>query len=278
MEEDLNLVSKFVESPVGRIHYQEFGQGDAVFLIHGGGPGAYGLSNFRRNIGALGARHRVIVVDLPGYGQSDARSLATGLFAPMASAIEEVMDQEQIAKASFVGNSLGGGTAICFALDNPDRTNRLVLMGPGGSVPLFSPFPTEGLLRMLNYYGGDGPSIEKLEGVIDLLVYDRTLITPELVAERFKMSTLPQVLANPPLRGGLANPNDNLWQRGVERIVAPTLLVWGREDRVIPLDAAFLLLKLMPNADLHVLSKCGHWAQWERADEFNALILAFLEG
>lgn len=276
METELKLASKFVQGSAGRIHYQEAGEGAEIFLIHGGGPGASGVSNFRRNIAALAQRHRVIVIDLPGYGQSDARDLTGGLYAPLAAAVEEVMDQERIAKASFVGNSLGGGTAIRFALDNPDRTHRLILMGPGGSVPLFSPFPTEGLVRMLNYYEAEGPSIEKLNRVIDLLVYDRASITPELLEERFEMSVAPQVLANPPLRGGVANPNDSLWRLGIERIAVPTLLIWGQEDRVLPLDAAFLLLKLIPNADLHVFSKCGHWVQWERADEFNELVAAFL--
>lgn len=276
MSTEPTLVSKFVGAAGGRTHYQMTGQGDAVILIHGGGPGASGLSNFRRNIGSLAERHRVIVVDLPGYGQSDARDLTDGLYAPLASAVREVMDGEAIPTASFVGNSLGGGTAIRFALDNPDRTSKLVLMGPGGSVPLFSPFPTEGLLRMLNYYDAPGPSLERLERVIDLLVYDRATISPELIAERFEMSTAPQVLANPPLRGGVANPADSLWRHGIEQISAPTLIIWGREDRVLPLDAAFLLLKLIPNADLHIFSKCGHWAQWERADEFNDLVTAFL--
>jgi pimeloyl-ACP methyl ester carboxylesterase len=138
--------------------------------------------------------------------------------------------------------------------------------------------PTEGLHRMFNFYEGEGPTIEKLSAVIDLLVYDRSAITQELLEERFRICTLPATMANPPLRGFGAHPKDALWQQGVEKIACPVLIIWGREDRVVPLDSGFILHKLIPNADLHVYSKCGHWAQWERADEFNALVDNFLNG
>jgi 2-hydroxy-6-oxonona-2,4-dienedioate hydrolase/4,5:9,10-diseco-3-hydroxy-5,9,17-trioxoandrosta-1(10),2-diene-4-oate hydrolase len=129
---------------------------------------------------------------------------------------------------------------------------------------------------MLTFYDGEGPTIEKLDKVIDLLVYDRSSITPELVQERFKTATLPQTMANPPLRGQAHNPKNDLWRADIDKLEHKTLLIWGQEDRVLPLDMAFILLKRIPNADLHVFSKCGHWAQWERAEEFNDLVASFL--
>ena len=256
--------------------FVDVGDGPATILIHGGGPGASGVSNFRKNIAALATRHRVICIDLPGYGRSANRPIAGGIFDSMAVAVIGLMDVLGIDRASFVGNSLGGGTALRVALDQPDRVDRLVLMGPGGSIPVLSPFPTEGLLRMLNFYEGDGPSLERLQKVIDLLVFDPSTITPELLAERLAAATQPGVLANPPLRGRGGRPDDDLWRAGLHRVTHPTLLIWGREDRVMPLDAAFLLMKAIPRAELHVFPHCGHWAQWEKADEFNALVAAFL--
>jgi len=129
---------------------------------------------------------------------------------------------------------------------------------------------------MFSFYDGDGPTIEKLSRIIDLLVYDRSAITDELLNERFRICTLPETVANPPLRNFHAHPKDALWAQGVETIQAPTLIIWGAEDRVVPLDAGFILRRLIPNADLHIYSKCGHWAQWERADEFNALVDDFI--
>ena len=269
--------TKFVESSRGRVAYQEMGEGPTVILIHGGGPGAYGYSNYRKNLAPLAERgNRVVVVDLPGYGQSDHRKSVDGLFAPMAEATLDLIDHLGIDKASIVGNSLGGGTAIRLALDHPGRVDKLILMGPGGSLPATSPFPSEGLIRMLTFYDGEGPTIEKLDRVIDALVYDRSSITRELVEERFKTATLPQTMANPPLSGAAHNPKNELWRDRIEGLQHPTLIIWGAEDRVLPLDMAFIYLKRIPNADLHVFSKCGHWAQWERAEEFNELVGNFL--
>jgi pimeloyl-ACP methyl ester carboxylesterase len=269
--------TRFVESAGGRIAYQELGEGPPLILIHGGGPGAYGYSNYRRNLIPLAERgNRVIIIDLPGYGQSEFRSLEHGLFVPMADATLELMDHLKLENASLVGNSLGGGAALRLALDHPHRVAKLVLMGPGGSIPATSTFPSEGLIRMLTFYDGEGPTLEKLDRVIDLLVFDRSAITPELVAERFKTATLPHTLANPPLRGQAHNPKNDLWRDDIDKLQHPTLIIWGREDRVLPLDLAFILLKRIPNADFHVFSKCGHWAQWERADDFNELVADFV--
>lgn len=269
--------TKFVDSPKGKVAYQEEGEGPAVILIHGGGPGAYGYSNYRKNLKPLAAMgNRVIIIDLPGYGQSAYRGTEGGMFGPAAEATVELIDHLGIGKASIVGNSLGGGTAIRTALDHPEKVDKLILMGPGGSLPSTATFPSEGLLRMFNFYEGEGPTLEKLDKVIDLLVYDRSSITPELVAERLKTAMLPGTMANPPLRGAGTNRKNDLWREDLEKIDHPTLLIWGQEDRVLPLDLAFHLLKRIPNADLHVFSKTGHWAQWERADEFNELVGAFL--
>jgi len=276
MSEQTGMISHYLNSPKGRLHYQVTGEGKAVVLIHGGGPGAYGYSNFRRNVGPLSNNNKVIVIDLPGFGQSDSRSMPDSIFATMAEGLLEILDHAGVDKASLVGNSLGGGTALRFTLDNPERVDKLILMGTGGSLPITSTFPTEGLLRMLNFYDGEGPSLEKLRRVVDLLVFDPSAITDELLEERLRTATLPQTLANPPLKGRVHNPLDDLWREPLYTLKHKTLLVWGREDRVVPLDAALILLKTIPNADLHIFSKCGHWAQWEKADEFNELVDSFL--
>lgn len=267
----------FVNSPAGKVAFHETGEGPAVLLIHGGGPGAYGYSNFSKNFHALAAKgNRVIVMDMPGFGQSDYRGGRESLFHAPAEAVLEIVDHLGIDKVSLVGNSMGGGAALRFALDNQDRTDKLVLMGPGGSLAATSTFPTEGLIRMVMFYEADGPSVEKLDRIIDLLVFDRSMITPDLVQERFRYATMPHVVANPPFRGQLTHPRNELWRDSLEQLQHKTLLIWGKEDRVIPLDMAFILLKRIQNSSLHVFPKCGHWAQWEKPDEFNALVADFL--
>lgn len=269
--------SHYIDAPAGRIRYHEAGEGPVIILLHGGGPGAYGFSNYRLNMDPLAAMgFRVIVPDMPGYGETAGRSFENGLFAPGATAVLDILDHLGLEKESLVGNSMGGGIALRLALDHPGRVDKMILMGPGGSLPATSTFPTEGLLRMINFYEGEGPTLEKLDRVIDLLVHDRSSITPELVAERLKTATLPETLANPPLRGQAHHPANELWRADIDKLEHKTLLIWGQEDRVLPLDMAFILLKRIPNADLHVFSKCGHWAQWERSDEFNELVANFV--
>src|SRR5690606_9454243 len=98
-------------------------------------------------------------------------------------------------------NSLGGGTALRMALDHPDRIHKMVLMGPGGGLPMTSPFPTEGLKRMMTFYDGTPPTLERLRHVVDLLVYDPSKISAELLTERLKAASRPDVMNAPPLKG-----------------------------------------------------------------------------
>lgn len=271
-----SLESGFTGKTGARLHYYRAGAGEPVIMIHGGGPGAMGISNYRRNIEALARDFTVYVIDLPGYGQSDNTIGDTGIFESLATSVLSFMDELGIEKASFVGNSLGGGTSLKIAVKAPARVVRLVLMGTGGSTAVFTPMPTEGLQRMLSFYDGEGPTLDKLKRVIDLLVFDPSQITPDLLEERLKAATDPKTMSKPPLskRGHLS---DEIWREPLSQLSHETLLVWGREDRVVPLDSAFILMKSLPNANLHVFPKCGHWAQWEKADAFNALVARFLK-
>ena len=271
----------YVDVLGGRIAYHDVGAPAGgrtpVVLIHGGGPGASGFSNFSRNVAPLAERERVLVIDLPGYGGSDNREIEGSMFDLLSTVLVGFLDALGIDKASLIGNSLGAGTALRTALDHPARVERLVLMGAGGSLPIHSVYPTPGLMKMFGYYGGDGPSERKLRAILDELVYDPRLIPPELFAARLAASMRPDVIANPPLRQrAAALARDDLWREPLYRVKHPVLLIWGREDKVIPLDAAFLYARTLPNAELHVFPRCGHWAQWEKADAFNALVAAFL--
>jgi 4,5:9,10-diseco-3-hydroxy-5,9,17-trioxoandrosta-1(10),2-diene-4-oate hydrolase len=267
----VDLTAKFIDVAGARTRYYDIGRGEPTILIHGGGPGASGLSNYRKNVEPLAAGRRVIVIDLPGFGETEGKLKEGPIFAVMGDFVRSFMDVIGIQKASFVGNSLGGATALMVALRAPDRVNRLVLMGTGGSQAVFTPMPTEGLRRMATFHGGEGPTPKKLKGVIELLVFDSSSITEELMAERLKAATRTDaidIFKRPPM---------DIWREDLASLKHKTLIVWGRDDRVVPLDSSFILLKTMPNAQLHVYPKCGHWAQWEKADEFNALVADFLE-
>ena len=269
--------SRMVKAGNVNVHYHDAGKGFPVVLVHGGGPGATGWSNYSKNVDMLAQHWRVLIVDLPGFGKSDRNIPGDKLFGYYAKVMRDFLEALDIPKAHFIGNSLGGGTSLKTALDYPDRVASLILMGSGGGLPIFSAQPTEGVRKLGAFYVGTGPSEQKLRAFLEMLVYDSSVLTKELVAQRYATATLPENVANPPLKFKAGHPPiEDLWREAVNELPHEVLLITGREDRVVPLDSSFILLKLIPNARLHVLPKCGHWAQWEKADEFNTMVHNFM--
>lgn len=266
-----------------KLHYHEAGgeHPETVILLHGGGPGASAWSNFGRNLPVFAKNYRTLAIDQPGFGRSDKPTEHPQYFRHSADAVVGLMDELGIERAHFVGNSLGGGTSVRLALNYPKRAGRLVLMGPGGlSVNLFAPDPTEGIKNLGRFSAPPGPSREKLEAFLRIMVHDQSLITDELIDERFAAASAPESLAAMKAMGkSFAQPDtyeEGMLWREAHRLRQRVLLIWGREDRVNPLDGALLALKLIPRAQLHVFGGCGHWAQLEKFDEFNRLALDFL--
>jgi 4,5:9,10-diseco-3-hydroxy-5,9,17-trioxoandrosta-1(10),2-diene-4-oate hydrolase len=258
------------------------GDADTVVLLHGGGPGASSWSNFGRNLPVFAKRFRAVMMDLPGYGGTAARPAAGHFFTVAAHALAGLLDELGIAKTHIVGNSLGGGTALRFALDYPDRVGRLVLMGPGGlTLNVLAPDPTEGVRRLMEFGAPPGPSREKMAAFLKIMVHDQRLVTDELIAERFAVASRPEALAGMAAMGSSffgEHAEDGMLWREAHRVKHEVLLIWGREDRVNPLDGALIALKQLRRAQLHVFGGCGHWAQLEKFDEFNELSLRFLAG
>lgn len=260
-----------------KIHYNDAGQGEVVIMLHGGGPGASGWSNFNRNIGPfVDAGYRVVLPDCPGFGKSDeiVSDVQRGLLN--AQAVKGLMDSLGIAKAHLVGNSMGGATALNFALEYPDRLDKLILMGPGGLGPsLLQPNPQEGIKRMMRLYAQ--PTWENFNAMLEVFVFDQNALTEDLRKGRW---------AN--IEGNLRHLENfvtsfqrtplSAWDvsHRVPAIKHRTLVTWGRDDRFVPLDHGLKLLNLLQDAQLHVFSRCGHWVQFEHADAFNRLVLDFL--
>jgi 4,5:9,10-diseco-3-hydroxy-5,9,17-trioxoandrosta-1(10),2-diene-4-oate hydrolase len=264
-----------------RLHYTEAGDGDAtVVMLHGGGPGVSGMSNFGGNLPEFAKRFRTIVVDQPGFGESDKPPVEGNYFRFAAGALAEFLDEQGIEKTHLVGNSLGGGTAVRFALEHPERVGRLALMAPGGlTLNVFSADPTEGIRRLGDF--GTGPSREKMAAFLRSMLFNQKLVTDELIDERYAVASRPESLRAMASLGmsffDPATADDGLLWRDAHRLKNHTLLIWGREDRVNPLDGALVPLKLLRNAQLHVFPRCGHWVQVEKRDEFNRLVIEFLE-
>jgi pimeloyl-ACP methyl ester carboxylesterase len=265
-----------------RLHYHEAGEGPPLVLLHGGGPGASAWSNWKQNLPGLSRGFRTLLVDQPGYGRSDKPTVRGGMWEFYARAVRDLLDTLGIERASFIGNSLGGGTTLKFALDYPERVDRLVLMGPaGGMLPIFSAWPSEGLRTLMSFYAPPGPSRERMQAIIDALMFDPSKVDAEVLEERYQAAIDPEAMATAQAvfravqSGEKVMVAEELW-RDVHRITQPALIVWGREDRVLPLDGALYMTRYMPDARLHVFPRCGHWAQVEHREEFERLVTDFL--
>jgi len=254
------------------------GKGEPLLMLHGGGPGATGMSNYSRNIDVLGTSFQLIIPDMPGYGGSTKGISRADPFGDIAQSMCGMLDKLNVERAHVVGNSLGGAVALRLGLESPERVRRLVLMGPGG-IGVGRSIPTKGLMKLLTYYSGSGPSREKLREFIQYLVFDPSQIGEDLITERYKSSIDPEVIKNPPLikpRGLPPRTMDLLRDPRLDRMSHRVLIMWGADDRVNRPSGGLKLLQRLPNAELYLVNKVGHWIQWERPDEFNDLVSSFL--
>ncbi|KAB7624079.1 alpha/beta fold hydrolase [Alkalilimnicola sp. S0819] len=261
-----------------KIHYNDAGKGEqVVVMLHGSGPGATGWANFNRNVQPLtDAGYRVLLVDCPGWGKSDS-IVCTGSRSDLnAEVLAGVVEGLNLPKVHIIGNSMGGHSAVAFALQHPERVAKLILMGGGtGGGSLFTPMPTEGIKRLQKLYRE--PTLDNLNAMMEIFVFDPSGITEEMMKTRLDnilaredhlQNFVKSVQANP-----LQFPD---YAYRLREVQADTLVVWGRDDRFVPMDTGLRLLAGLPKAQLHVFNRCGHWVQWEHAETFNRMVLDFL--
>ena len=171
-----------------------------------------------------------------------------------------------------MGNSFGGGLALALAIEHPERVRRLVLMGSAGvSFPI-----TKGLDEVWGYE----PSLETMRRLMDVFAFNKGLLTSELAEMRYQASIRPgfqesfSAMFPAPRQRWVDNLASN--EDDIRALPHETLILHGREDEVIPLDASYRLAELIDRAQLHVFGRCGHWTQIEHAGRFARLVNDFL--
>ena len=274
--------SRFIRIQEGdldlQLHYNIAGEAaETVVMLHGSGPGASGWANFNRNIEPLvNAGYQVILMDCPGWSKSDP-IVCTGSRSDLnARALKGLLDGLGLDKVHIIGNSMGGHSAVAFALANPARVGKLVLMGGGtGGPSQFVPMPTEGIKLLQGLYRE--PTIENLKKMMAVFVFDSSSLTEELFQARLDNMLARRDHLDNFVKSLAANPKQfpDFGPR-LGEVTAPALVIWGRDDRFVPMDVGLRLIWGMPNAELHIFNRCGHWAQWEHADKFNRMVLDFL--
>lgn len=273
--------SRFVQTKRFRIHYHEAGQGHPIVLLHGSGPGATGWSNFRPNIEALSGGHRVLAVDMPGWGESDTQTAETG--RDHVGALIDFLDEVGVDRAALVGNSMGGMTAISTAIHHPDRVSHLVTMGaPSPGPNLFSAGngPSEGLKVLIEAY--QEPTSDNMKRLVRIMCFDPAMATDELAALRSAAATAHPEHLRSFLEGAAVPPNESPMAAffgltpHLGGIKTPTMAIHGRDDRVVHFENSLRLTTIVPDSRLVLLNRCGHWAQIEHAAEFNRLVASFV--
>ena len=250
--------------------YLDAGTGEPVVLLHGSGPGVSAWANWQHTLPALARDFRVLAPEVVGYGATSRPDDVRYSLDTWTGHVLGFLDALGLDRVCLVGNSLGGRISLALAEQHPDRVARMVLMGsPGVGMVV-----TEGLKALRGYQ----PSPENMRALLlDYFAVDPTIITDELVQLRYQASVETfdayRAMFFDPRHAG----NDlGITEDQVRSINTPTLLVHGREDKVVPPEVSWTMVRLLPDADLHVFARCGHWTQIERAREFNALVAGFL--
>lgn len=247
----------------------DVGRGHPLVWLHGSGPGASGLSNFRHNLPEF-SDFRSLVFDHPRYGDSDRPHIEGPLIPHSGSRILVALDTLGIDRFALVGNSFGGGTAAWIAATVPERVTAAVLMAPGGLQP---PGITRGELpeglQLIFKAMRDGIDRELMLKFVDTMLVDKSLATPELVEIRLEAA-----IRNNPEWEGIPDIGD--LTDIVGNITAPTQLLWGKDDKFVPASWSVHWLDRIADAELHVLPHCGHWLQYELQTQFNELAGEFL--
>lgn len=271
-----------IPTPQGVMRYHDHGTGPVLLFLHGSGPGVTGWRNFRGVLPTFAEHFRCLVLEFPGFGVTD--DFGGHPMVTAQGAVAPFLDALGVDRVDIIGNSMGGAVGINFAIHHPDRIGKLVTIG-GIGTSIFSPGPSEGI-RLLQEFTED-PTRQRLIDWLRSMVYDEALVTDELIEERWQLATDPETLAAARrmygkaafagmMKAMRASDAPMPWAQ-MHKVAAPTLLTWGRDDRVSPLDMALIPMRTVPNAELHVFPNCGHWAMIEAKAAFESAVLAFLQ-
>lgn len=273
---DLNhpAIGRFIDAGGLQTNYHDLGSGEPVICLHGSGAGVTGYENWHGIMPALAQHYRMLAPDVVGFGFTQRPTTEAYTIKVWTRHILDFMDSLGIAKASFIGNSFGGALALALAMRNPQRIDKLILMGT----------PAGEFTRQASQAGSSWhyePSEAAMAELLRAFPYDPACVTPEMVRQRYQVTTYAGGMAAyrklfPEPKGDGPQTVKGIPEASLQTIENPTLVLHGREDRMVPLVCGERIAANVPNADLHVFGKCGHWVQIERRATFIDLAHAFL--
>ncbi|MGV9503409.1 alpha/beta fold hydrolase [Streptomyces sp. NPDC003642] len=264
-----------------RYHYHDLGSGSDTVFLHGGGPGCTAWSDFGPVADLFAADRRCLLVDIQQYGKSEKSPIKGPMWDHHAAKTVGLMDTLGVDRADFICSSWGGTIALNLAAKYPDRVRSLVVTG---SMPVFygplAPLPENGhrgrTARDI-YYGGEGPTREKMRELITKLEwYDGSKLPEETLTMRYEQSLDEEERA---LAAMSDSPRGD-WQDLTEelgQIQAPTLFIWGMQDAFLTPDYPLMLARMVPNGNLYVMDHSSHHLEEERPEAYHSVVSGFLD-
>jgi 2-hydroxy-6-oxo-octa-2,4-dienoate hydrolase len=266
---------KFIDLSGHKTHYIEAGQGKPVILLHGFFYDSY---LWAANIDALAERFKVYALDLWGFGYSTRTALDYG-YQLYADQVSLFMDSLSIQHATLVGQSMGGGTAIQFCVQHPQRVDKLLLVAPAG---MPNPLPLTGKFFNLpgigEFFMGLNTDKIRKKNLGDFWIHNKQLITDSYFENvtRFQKVRGTTEISLSILRKEFFHTLRNEIER-LAQIEIPILIIWGREDRSIPVSRGQEMHRILDGSRLEILNEAGHVPNYEQAALFNQLALDFLQ-
>ena len=263
----------------GSVHYVKAGQGPPLVLLHGLGVS---VATWHNNFSAFASRYKVYAPDLPGHGDTDKPDIPYGLDVGVEF-LPEFLDALGLdGNVTLMGNSAGGMVAAASALRQPDRFKALVLISPVGlGRNLGLPIRLASLPLI-------GKPLHKLDGksktrFVQRIFHDKSALHPEAYQELIRVRSIPEAR-----RTELGVIRRNVTFRGLRKslviphhdmlnLPVPTLLVWGRQDKIIPVKHALHAAERYPSMEVRIFQECGHWPHMEQSEAFNQAVLDFLD-
>lgn len=254
-----------------------------LLLIHGGGTDNAAISWYEL-FATLGTEHPLVALDLPGFGSTQGIAPLGG-GPELAGFVDRVMAGIGLDQAVVMGVSMGGDAALNLALRHPARVTALILIGPGGLVPIFG---NRGL-QLAAWFASrlPDPMLSGLGGLANRFVDQalRAMVSdidalPVPVRTEFAASARRPGAAMGYVRYNQASLGPQSMRNNllpvVSRIAVPTLFFHGADDPIVPPAGSIKAFRQMPAAQLVLVAGCGHWAQLEAPEEFRAAVIRFL--
>jgi 2-hydroxy-6-oxonona-2,4-dienedioate hydrolase len=251
------------------ISYLDVGQGPSLLLIHGLGAD---LTRFEHNIGYLSQTHRVIAIDLPGFGKSErnGKQYDGKLFV---DTIEALRERLALGKVSLVGNSMGGWVSLLYTKYFKENVTSLVLIAPAFVQGLPSSVTAATLIT------GASPNTQTqmqnyLSRVTPFHEYNANDVQ-ELLAQHQQKNRGKAIAA---IAKSLSNAEYVFTDKELAEIATRTLILHGDSDGIVPFSSSKGLMQKLANAEIVAIKEAGHWPQWDNAEKVNQLLTTFLFG